>query len=91
MDNATHADQDGEVSWASLTPEQRGMLSALLDPGLFAVVVDSLPPSRARYTLRHGGMVRGHYPITEETKRAVTDELMQLIDLEKSGGAPDSR
>jgi hypothetical protein len=91
MDTATHDDQAREVSWASLDPVEREMLAALHSPDLFARVVDSLPPSPERFILRQWGMVRGHYPITEETKRALTDEVRQLYEMEKGGGAAHSR
>jgi hypothetical protein len=66
------------------------LLALLGDPGIFQTIVDSLPSGVERLALRLWGMIRGHYPLTQQTLDATRDELEQVRRSGQSGPAPDS-
>ena len=70
----TPEDQDGEMSWASLTPVERELLTALRDRRLFEVLVDELEPSPIVWVLKMWGVVHGVYPADPGKVRAPESE-----------------
>jgi hypothetical protein len=81
-----------EQQAAALTAEERDMLAALKDPHLFQNVVDSLPAGGARLTLKQWGMLHGAYACTDETERAIQQDLQALkaAAAEETSPAADS-
>ena len=84
-----HKERQAQQATA-LTPEERAMLAAYRDPRLFHTVVDRLPPGHSRLTLKLWGMLHGVYPMTDETRRALGDEVAQAESAERTGPAVGS-
>jgi hypothetical protein len=83
MNNATQPEYITGHDVFEVTPQQRRLITALRSSDLFARVVDSLPPSRARATLRLWGMLHQVYPDTEEAIAQSLDELARAIRLHR--------
>jgi hypothetical protein len=67
------------------------ILAALKRPDMFQRLVDSLPPSPTRVSLRLWGLLYGVYTLSDKTQSEVCLELEQSLPVHNSGRPVDGR
>ena len=67
------------------------ILAALQRPDMFQRLVDSLPPSPTRVSLRLWGVLYGVYTLGDKTLSEVRHELEQTLPVPNSGRSVESR
>jgi hypothetical protein len=67
------------------------ILAVLKRPDMFQRLVDSLPPSPTRVSLRLWGVLYGVYTLSDKTQSEVRHELEQTFPVHNSGRPVESR